>query len=96
MLVKSRFQFQIFYIKFDCINTLNDQLLEKVTVRMETSDGYEVISYKTCNKLAYNAPGVSYSLVRIPEDPTQGKCFKFIIFYKLKSFNVSFNSHCYI
>ena len=39
---------------------------------MDTSDGYEVISYKACPKLAYNAPGVAYALVRIPDDPTQG------------------------
>ena len=43
---------------------------------METSDGYEVISYKTCAKLAYNAPGIAYTLVRIPEDPTQGNWIK--------------------
>jgi coatomer subunit gamma len=52
---------------------LNDQLLEKVVIKMETSDGYEVISYKPCAKLAYNTPGIAYTLVRIPEDPTQGK-----------------------
>lgn len=59
--------------QFDCTNTLNDQLLEKVTIKMETSDGYEVISYKPCPKLAYNHPGVAYALVKIPEDPTQGE-----------------------
>ena len=69
----------IFTFKFDCVNTLNDQLLEKVTIRLETSDGYEVISYKTCAKLAYNAPGVAYALVRIPEDPTQGKKLNILI-----------------
>lgn len=57
--------------QFDCTNTLNDQLLEKVSIKMETSDGYEVISYKPCPKLAYNHPGVAYALVKIPEDPTQ-------------------------
>jgi coatomer protein complex subunit gamma len=57
--------------QFDCTNTLNDQLLEKVVVKMETSDGFEIISYKPCPKLAYSVPGVIYSLVRMPEDPTQ-------------------------
>jgi coatomer protein complex subunit gamma len=61
-----------FLIKFDCLNTLNDQLLEKVSIKMETTDAYEIISYKNCPKLAYNTPGVAYTLVRIPEDPTQG------------------------
>lgn len=68
--IKHTFSHYIVF-QFDCVNTLNDQLLEKVTIRMETSDGYEVISYKTCAKLAYNAPGIAYTLVRIPEDPTQ-------------------------
>lgn len=57
--------------QFDCLNTLNDQLLEKVSVKMETSDGYEVISYKQCAKLPYNSLGTAYTLVRIPEDPLQ-------------------------
>ena len=57
--------------QFDCVNTLNDQLLEKVVIKMETSDGYEIISYKPCAQLAYNAPGVAYALVKIPEDPSQ-------------------------
>lgn len=58
--------------KFDCLNTLNDQLLEKVVIKMETSDAYEIISYKPCAKLSYNVPDVAYALVRIPDDPTQG------------------------
>ena len=57
--------------QFDCVNTLNDQLLEKVCVKMETSDGFEVISYKPCAKLAYNSPGVTYTLVKLPDDPSQ-------------------------
>jgi coatomer protein complex subunit gamma len=59
--------------QFDCVNTLNDQLLEKVVVRLDSSDGYEIISYKNCPKLAYNAPGTCYALVKIPEDPSQGR-----------------------
>jgi len=57
--------------QFDCVNTLNDQLLEKVTIKMETSDGYEVISYRPCPKLSYNNLGHVYTLVKIPDDPTQ-------------------------
>jgi len=58
-------------LQFDCVNTLNDQLLENVIVRTETSDSYEVISYKSCLSLPYNQPGIAYTLVKIPEDPTQ-------------------------
>jgi coatomer protein complex subunit gamma len=60
--------------QFDCVNTLNDQLLEKVSVKLDSSDGYEIISYKSCAKLAYNAPGTCYTLVKIPDDPSQGWC----------------------
>lgn len=56
--------------QFDCLNTLNDQLLEQVTVKMETGDGYEIVSYKSCPRLAYNEPGVTYTLVAIPDDTT--------------------------
>ena len=38
---------------------------------METSDGYEIISYKICPKLPYNTPGIAYTLVKIPDDPSQ-------------------------
>jgi coatomer protein complex subunit gamma len=57
--------------QFDCVNTLNDQLLEKVVVKLESSDGYEIVSYKACAKLVYNSPSIAYALVRMPEDPTQ-------------------------
>ena len=64
--------------QFDCVNTLNDQLLEKVTIRIDSSDGHEVISYKPCPKLAYNSPGVAYALVRLADDPTNGKIYSIL------------------
>lgn len=56
--------------QFDCTNTLNDQVLEKVTVGMEPGDGFEVIKYIPCASLPYDTPGTTYTLVRLPEDPT--------------------------
>ncbi|XP_060563646.1 coatomer subunit gamma-2-like [Ruditapes philippinarum] len=56
--------------QFDCTNTLNDQVLEKVTVSMEPVDGFEVIKYIPCASLPYDTPGTAYTLVRLPEDPT--------------------------
>uniref|UniRef100_A0A8C0X2E2 Coatomer subunit gamma n=1 Tax=Castor canadensis TaxID=51338 RepID=A0A8C0X2E2_CASCN len=57
--------------QFDCTNTLNDQLLEKVTVQMEPSDSYEVLCCIPAPSLTYNQPGICYTLVRLPdEDPT--------------------------
>lgn len=59
--------------QFDCTNTLNDQLLETVTVQMEPSDAYDVICCIPAPGLAYNQPGICYTLVRVPqEDPTAG------------------------
>ncbi|KAM8974093.1 coatomer subunit gamma-2 isoform 1-T1 [Pelodytes ibericus] len=61
--------------QFDCTNTLNDQLLEKVTVQMEPSEGYEVVHYIPIQSLSYNQPGMCYTLVSIPEDdPTAVSC----------------------
>lgn len=59
--------------QFDCTNTLNDQLLEKVTVQMEPSDSFEVLCCIPAPNLTYNQPGICYTLVRLPdEDPTAG------------------------
>lgn len=59
--------------QFDCTNTLNDQLLEKVTVQMEPSDSCEVLCCIPASSLTYNHPGICYTLVRLPEDdPTAG------------------------
>jgi len=57
--------------QFDCTNTLRDQILEDVTVQMETGDAFEVIKYIPAPSLPYDQPGTSYTLVGLPEDPTQ-------------------------
>ncbi|KAG8539940.1 hypothetical protein GDO81_020094, partial [Engystomops pustulosus] len=54
--------------QFDCTNTLNDQILENVTVQMEPIEGYEVMCYVPVKSLSYNQPGTCYTLVSIPED----------------------------
>ncbi|XP_075039710.1 coatomer subunit gamma-1 [Mixophyes fleayi] len=61
--------------QFDCTNTLNDQILENVTVQMEPTEGYEVLSYVPVKSLSYNQPGTCYTLVSIPEeDPSAYSC----------------------
>ncbi|KAM3915118.1 coatomer subunit gamma-1 [Leptodactylus fuscus] len=54
--------------QFDCTNTLNDQILENVTVQMEPIEGYEVNCYVPVKSLSYNQPGTCYTLVSIPEE----------------------------
>ena len=67
----------LFYFsqQFNCTNTLNDQILENVTVQMDTSDEFEVVCHIPCPKLPYNVPGTTYTCVAVPEDPTAGKSF---------------------
>uniref|UniRef100_A0A8I5ZY43 Coatomer subunit gamma n=1 Tax=Rattus norvegicus TaxID=10116 RepID=A0A8I5ZY43_RAT len=61
--------------QFDCTNTLNDQTLENVTVQMEPTEAYEVLSYVPVRSLPYNQPGTCYTLVALPkEDPTAVAC----------------------
>ncbi|XP_030062260.1 coatomer subunit gamma-1 [Microcaecilia unicolor] len=61
--------------QFDCTNTLNDQVLENVTVQMEPTDGYEVVCCIPAKCLSYNQPGTCYTLVSLPEeDPTAVTC----------------------
>uniref|UniRef100_A0A8C5EMH8 Coatomer subunit gamma n=1 Tax=Gouania willdenowi TaxID=441366 RepID=A0A8C5EMH8_GOUWI len=54
--------------QFDCTNTLNDQLLQKVVVQMEPSESYEVLHYVPAANLPYSQPGSCYTLVRLPDD----------------------------
>ncbi|MGH0152793.1 UNVERIFIED_CONTAM: hypothetical protein FKN15_023708, partial [Acipenser sinensis] len=61
--------------QFDCTNTLNDQLLQKVMVQMEPSEAYEVVHYVPALDLPYSQPGSCYTLVRLPDDdPTAVSC----------------------
>ncbi|MCJ8742995.1 hypothetical protein PDJAM_G00088620 [Pangasius djambal] len=61
--------------QFDCTNTLNDQLLQRVLVQMEPSESYEVVHHVPAASLPYNQPGSCYTLVRLPDDdPTAVSC----------------------
>ncbi|KAM9325349.1 coatomer subunit gamma-1 [Gastrophryne carolinensis] len=61
--------------QFDCTNTLNDQILENVTVQMEPTEAYEVLCHIPVKSLSYNQPGTCYTLVAIPEDdPSAYSC----------------------
>ncbi|XP_053108898.1 coatomer subunit gamma-2 [Hemicordylus capensis] len=61
--------------QFDCTNTLNDQLLERVTVQMEPSEPYDVLRCIPAPSLPYNQPGMCYTLVGLPlDDPTAVAC----------------------
>jgi len=57
--------------QFNCTNTLNDQILENVTVQMETGDDAEVVNYIPCPVLKYGTPATTYTIVEYSEDPGQ-------------------------
>ncbi len=61
-----------YFFQYDCTNTLNDQILENVTVQMDTADGFEVIKYIPCPSLPYDKPGTTYTICALPDDPTAG------------------------
>ena len=71
-LASSQFYSFFFVFQFDCTNTLNDQLLEHVTVDMEAAEGFEMVKQIACPSLRYNKPGTTYTLARLPDDPTAG------------------------
>lgn len=58
--------------QFDCTNTLNDQILEDAVVQMENGEGFEVVQTVAASKLAYNQPATTYTIVALPDEPTQG------------------------
>jgi len=61
-------------LQFDCINTLNDQVLENVRVQVDATDSsFEVAQVLPAASLARNVPGTTYSIVNLPDDSSQGK-----------------------
>lgn len=71
-------------LQFDCLNTMNDQILENVHVRLEMPDGYRLLREITCEKLPYNQKGTVFSILQFPEDVASspgvfGVTLKFIV-----------------
>jgi len=57
--------------EFDCRNTVNDHLLDNVTVSMEPDgENWTLVTKIPCERLAYNQPGETYTVFELPEDPT--------------------------
>lgn len=56
------------YFQFDCVNTLNDQLLENVQVELSIPEGFKVVGLIPCAKLPYGEKESTYAIVEFPED----------------------------
>lgn len=57
-----------YFLQFECINTLNELLLENVRVQLELPDGYKLLKEMPCPKLPYNEVGNVYILLEFPEE----------------------------
>lgn len=71
-------------LQFDCVNTLNDQLLENVRIQLDPSEGYNIIKEIPCQKLPYNEMGTVYIVLQFPDDlpntvGTFGAVMKFVV-----------------
>ncbi|XP_021940044.1 coatomer subunit gamma-2 isoform X3 [Zootermopsis nevadensis] len=55
-------------LQFDCLNTLNDQLLENVRVQVEPPDGYQLVREVPCPCLPYSETGTAYVALKFPEE----------------------------
>ena len=58
-------------LQFNCINTLNDQMLENVSVRVEVESGeFEVVEEVPLESLPYDSVGVTYVVLQKGADST--------------------------
>ncbi|XP_066994235.1 coatomer subunit gamma [Anabrus simplex] len=55
-------------LQFDCLNTLNDQLLENVRVQLEPPEGYRLLKSIPCTRLPYNETGTTFIVLQFPEE----------------------------
>ncbi|GFG30080.1 hypothetical protein Cfor_09505 [Coptotermes formosanus] len=55
-------------LQFDCLNTLNDQLLENVHVQVEPPDGYQLVREIPCPRLPYSELGTTYVVLQFPDE----------------------------
>ncbi|KAG6443835.1 coatomer subunit gamma [Manduca sexta] len=53
-------------LQFECVNTLSDQILEQVHVRLECPPEYEIKSIVPCQKLVYDKPGSVFVVIEYP------------------------------
>ncbi|RZF43391.1 hypothetical protein LSTR_LSTR001652 [Laodelphax striatellus] len=71
-------------LQFECLNTLNDQLLENVWVQLEPSEGYEVVHSIPCPRLQYGESASTYIILRFPDQLSAtignfGATLKFVV-----------------
>ncbi|KAM3968619.1 nonclathrin coat protein gamma1-COP [Aphomia sociella] len=71
-------------LQFECLNTLSDQLLEKVHVGLTPIPGYKILGEVACEQLPYDKQGNVFCILEFPESPidtlgTFGSVLEFIV-----------------
>lgn len=71
-------------LQFECLNTLSDQLLEQVHVRLEPAPGYKLLGEVACEQLPYDKQGSVFLVLEFPENPieslgTIGATLEFVV-----------------
>lgn len=71
-------------LQFECLNTLNDQLLERVRVQVEPSEGYRIVKEIPCQRLQYGETASAYVVLLFPDQLSAsvgnfGATLKFIV-----------------
>ncbi|KAL0902606.1 hypothetical protein ABMA27_000438 [Loxostege sticticalis] len=61
-------------LQFECLNTLSDQLLERVHVRLCHPPGYRLLSEVPCENLPYDKQESVFYLLAFPENPLDSEC----------------------
>lgn len=56
-------------LQFECVNTLPDQLLEGVRVKLDVPPGYRLLHEQGCERLPYDRPQSVFALLEFPESP---------------------------
>jgi len=55
-------------LQFEIMNTLEDQLLENITVEIEPIDGFEVVAYIPAKACKYNEPALAYTVLSFDDE----------------------------
>ncbi|CAH1647722.1 unnamed protein product [Spodoptera littoralis] len=71
-------------LQFECLNTLSDQLLKKVHIRLEAAPGYKMLIEVPCEQLPYDKQGSVFCVLEFPENPietlgTFGATLEFVV-----------------
>ena len=81
----------LFYLKFDCRNTLNDQLLENVFVHLEPQDeseeildNWQIEHILPIKSLSSSKTDTSYVLLKMPEDGRLTGTFSATLKFKVR------------